>query len=121
MSHYGLKISPYINAKLYRAEKYRQQGEVRQEFACLEDAHVLGQESTYWHTKVHFEMLTWGFRNGSTREVFGQLFRLIGAITKTAIGLLPDGNTGGSNVSPFKPMPVREDLQAMMQQARRES
>jgi hypothetical protein len=45
----------------------------------------------------------------------GQLIRIVGAATKTAIGWVPRGNTGGSNVSPFKPMAVPSDLEEIMQ------
>ncbi|GAA06644.1 putative uncharacterized protein [Photobacterium leiognathi subsp. mandapamensis svers.1.1.] len=51
-------------------------------------------------------MLYWARRNGDHQELRGQLLRVFGALTKTAVGLVPDGNTGGSNVSPFKPLPI---------------
>ncbi len=57
-------------------------------------------------------MLSWAVRQNDRREVFGQLFRIVGASTKTAIGLIPEGNTGGSNVSPFRRLPVPPDLAA---------
>jgi hypothetical protein len=41
----------------------------------------------------------------------------VGAATKTAFGLVPTGNTGGSNVSPIKPMPVPADLRIIIQRA----
>ena len=49
-------------------------------------------------------MLCWGWQQRAYPEVAGQIFRIVGAVTKTAVGLLPQGNTGGANVSPFKPM-----------------
>jgi hypothetical protein len=55
-------------------------------------------------------MLDWAVRRRDPREIVGQVFRIVGAATKTAIGLIPTGNTGGSNVSPFKRMPIPEDL-----------
>ncbi len=121
MADFGTRITRFVNDKLEQARAFRRAGDARQEFTCFEDAHVLGQASTYWHARVHFEMLIWGVRNGSPREVLGQVLRLVGALTKTAIGWLPEGNTGGSNVSPFKPLPVRDDLQALIQRARADS
>jgi hypothetical protein len=59
-------------------------------------------------------MFVWGIRSKSFRETLGQVVRIVGAATKTAIGLVPSGNTGGSNVSPFKPLPVPEDLAAIL-------
>ena len=36
----------------------------------------------------------------------------------TAIGFVPSGNTGGSNISPLKPLPVPAELAAIIEQAR---
>jgi len=51
-------------------------------------------------------MLAWAVRHSKLKECFGQLFRIAGAVTATPIGLVPVGNTGGANVSPFKKMPI---------------
>jgi hypothetical protein len=59
-------------------------------------------------------MFVWWIRSKSFRETLGQVVRIVGAATKTAIGLVPSGNTGGSNVSPFKTLPVPEDLAAIL-------
>lgn len=115
---FSKKITPHVRAELDAAVAARQKGLVAQEFTHLENAHVLGQESTYWHTKVHGLMLLWGLRNRSLKEVTGQLLRMIGAFTKTAIGLVPQGNTGGANVSPFRPMPLSDEHQEIIEQAR---
>ena len=37
---------------------------------------------------------------------------------ETGFGLVPAGNTGGSNVSPFRPLPVADDLAAILAAAR---
>lgn len=78
---------------------------------------MLGQASTVEHVRVHWRMLLWGWQRRSAKECVGQLFRIAGAATKTALGLVPSGNTGGSNISPFKPLPVPGDLAATIQQA----
>jgi hypothetical protein len=99
-------VAPYVEAELANAKRARSAGEAQKGFAHLERAHVLGQESTYWRVMVHVLMLVWATRNRSAREALGQAFRIVGAATKTAFGLVPQGNTGGVNVSPFKKMPV---------------
>lgn len=109
-SNFSRMISPFVQAELKDARRARVSGDIRREFAHLERAHVLGQQSTYWHVKVHVLMLVWGIRNRSMREVFGQIFRIVGAATKTVFGLVPQGNTGGANVSPFKKMPIDPEL-----------
>lgn len=89
-------------------------------FHHLERAHVLGQAVTSEHTRVHWLMLKIGWKRGDLREIFGQLFRIVGASTKTPFGIYPRGNTGGANISPFKPLPVPADLQETISQARGE-
>lgn len=117
-SHFTSQIFPYVNAELTLAKHARQQGHPAAEFHHLENAHVLGQHSTSLHVKVHWLMLLWGFRNRSPKEVLGQLLRTVGAATKTAIGFIPEGNTGGANVSPFKAMPMSSRHAALITKAK---
>lgn len=112
------QIAPAIHAELQQASQQRSAGNAKGEFHHLERAHVLGQASTYWHVVVHIKMLGWGWRQRQTREVLGQLLRIVGAATKTVFGWVPAGNTGGANVSPFKPMPIAADLAAIISAAR---
>jgi hypothetical protein len=105
---------PYVEEKLRDAQQAFTNKDDVAGFKALEDAHVIGQHSTFHHTRVHYEMLKFGLKHRDMKEVFGQIFRIIGAITKTAIGLLPEGNTGGANVSPFKPMPVSPANKAIL-------
>lgn len=105
---------PHVINKLNQANKSFANNDDEQGFKALEDAHVIGQHSTYYHTLVHYKMLMHGLKSGDLKEVLGQVFRLIGAITKTAVGLLPEGNTGGANVSPFKPMPISPENTAIL-------
>jgi hypothetical protein len=88
------------------------------EFAHLERAHVLGQASTREHVRVHWRMLRWALRHRDAREFFGQITRTLGAATKTFIGWVPTGNTGGANVSPIKPMPIDPALAEIIEKAR---
>lgn len=83
-------------------------------FAHLERGHVLGQASTREHVRVHWHMLMWGFRHRRIGEVAGQALRIVGASTKTAFGWVPSGNTGGSNISPFKRLPIAPELAAII-------
>ncbi len=60
------------------------------------------------------------FAVGSKAVFFvqSQVVRIGGAATKTAFGLVPHGNTGGANVSPFARIYVPPDLEARIQEAR---
>ena len=113
------QIASHVEAELENATRARSTGAFQQEFTHLERAHVLGQESTYWHVRVHVLMLVWAFRNGCTTEALGQVMRIIGAATKTRLGWVPQGNTGGSNVSPFKKMPIAPELAVAIEDAKR--
>ena len=115
---FSQRVGSYVEAELAKAKRAKSAGDIQQEFTHLERAHVLGQESTYWHVKVHVLMLVWAIRHRSVRELQGQIFRIVGAATKTAFGLVPQGNTGGANVSPFKKMPIDPELATLIQKAK---
>lgn len=70
-----------------------------------------------YYDRINILMMRWGLRQRSSREVAGQLFRVVGAATKTAFGLVPAGNTGGANVSPFRALPIPADLQILVRAA----
>lgn len=118
--NYSRKVAPFMEGQIALANIARERGDVYEEFKHLENIHVVGQESTYWHVKAHVLMLFWALRNREIREVLGQLFRIIGASTKTAVGLVPRGNTGGANVSPFKTMPINSTLETIITSAKSE-
>ena len=113
MGDFARNIRPYVDAELAAAERDPAGG-----FAHLERAHVLGQASTREHVRVHWRMFRWALRQRDAREALGQIPRLIGAATKTFIGLVPSGNTGGANVSAIQPMPVDPELAAIIERAR---
>ncbi len=119
-SRYSQRVAPFMKQELEQARRAKDDGRPDQEFLHLERAHVLGQASTYWHVSVHLAMLTWGVHNRDLREVLGQMFRVVGAATKTMVGLIPHGNTGGASVSPFQPMPIAPDLAALIQRAQQD-
>lgn len=111
-------IRPHVTEELRRAHTAQADGKPAVAFGHLERAHVLGQASTREHVRVHWEMLLWGLSQRNPREVAGQIFRLVGAATKTSFGMVPAGNTGGSNVSPFEPLPISSDLGSLIEQAK---
>lgn len=119
MSRFAHQIAAHVDAELATAERFEAAGESARSFRHLERAHVLGQASTFHHVRVHVLMLRWSLRHRAWAEARGQLLRIVGAATKTALGWVPTGNTGGSNVSPFKPLPLPKDLAAIIDQAKR--
>lgn len=118
MNNFNQNIRPFVDAELQAAAAEEAAGRAAFAFKHLERAHVLGQASTIQHVRVHWRMLGWGVRQRKVRECLGQVVRIVGAATKTAIGLVPHGNTGGADVSPFKSMLIAPDLLTMMRRAR---
>lgn len=110
-------IRPYVEAELALARKKQRQGNQAEAFTHLENAHVLGQASTRLHVKVHLMMLLWAIKKGNLNEFCGQILRIVVAATKTAFGLVPSGNTGGANVSPFKVMSIPPKLKKILEKA----
>lgn len=110
---FSRNIRPFVDAELRAAR-----ADAAGEFAHLERAHVLGQASTREHVRVHWRMLLWAVKRRDIREFLGQVIRLTGAATKTFIGFVPTGNTGGSNVSAVKPMPIDPELARIIERAR---
>jgi hypothetical protein len=112
------KIKKLIDAEVEKAGRLVAENDLAAAFRHLERAHVLGQAITYEHVRVHFLMLEIGWKRRDLREIFGQLLRVAGASALTPFGIYPIGNTGGANVSPFEPMPIAEDLQAILREAK---
>ncbi len=83
-------------------------------FVHLERAHILSQRRTWLHVRSHVGMLAVGWQRRDGREVLGQLTRIIAAALFSRIWV-PDGNTGGANVSALLKMSLPNDLAAILQ------
>jgi Protein of unknown function (DUF3703) len=118
---FAARIAPYVSAELDAAWALVREGNPAQAFAKLERAHVLGQASTVQHVRVHCHMLAWAWQLRSTAEFRGQLLRILGAATKTFLGWIPSGNTGGTNISPFQRLPIADELASIISQSKRRS
>ena len=101
--------------ELRAAKRARGDAVVTQEWRHLERAHVLSQPRAGLHLRTHVAMLACAFRRRDVHEVAGQMFRLVVAAPGSWTGRYPVGNTGGSNVSAFRPMPIPDDLRALME------
>lgn len=115
---FGERIRPGVDAEIAAAKAAEANGEPVASFRHLERAHVLGQSSTAQHIRAHLHMLAWAARRHDAREVTGQILRVVGAAAGTWAKLVPQGNTGGSNVSGFKSMPIPKDLADQIAAAR---
>lgn len=93
---------------LYRSA--RATSDVQGAWHYLERAHIISQIKLPLHVHSHFEMLKFAVALRDGKEVTGQILRIVLAPLGSALGRIPIGNTGRSNVSPFKPMPMPSDL-----------
>jgi len=59
-------------------------------------------------------MLKFGLKIKNTKEIVGQVPRLIFGGVKSFVGKIPVGNTGGADVPRLQPMEIPEDLKKMI-------
>jgi Protein of unknown function (DUF3703) len=81
----------------------------------LERAHVLGQAHTRWHVLAHWLMLKVAIRRHQGIAAMGQAVRIVLGAIGSAVGRVPTGNTGGSDVSMFARMPIAPELLRIME------
>lgn len=108
-----------MDSQLLKTEVYHQlkQGRIalkknsfKVAFYNFENAHILGQKHIVRHTISHYWMFFLGVKSKNSSEIIGQLTRIISALLFTLIWI-PIGNTGGTNISPIKSIPITKELQ----------
>jgi hypothetical protein len=112
-------LAAAFDAEVQCAERALANDNLSEAFAHLERAHVLGQWYVRPHVITHLGMLRIGWRRRDMREIAGQLIRIPGGMIGSAIGRVPSGNTGGSNVSAFQRLPIPGDLKELLALDRR--
>ena len=118
MSEFGRRIRPYVESEILAAREAESRREPDIAFSHLERAHILGQASTVEHVRVHWHMFLWSIRQRNVRECLGQPLRIVGAAISTAVGQTLQGNTGGTNISRFKSMPLPPELASRIHEVR---
>jgi hypothetical protein len=103
-------LKPYFQKELTEADNTFTKKHYQQSWRHLERAHVLGQPYPFAHSFVHWKMLLFGIKTKNTKEIIGQIPRLLVGGVKSFVGNIPVGNTGGANVPPLKHMEIPEDL-----------
>jgi hypothetical protein len=83
-------------------------------FWHLERAHVIGQTFVGAHAKAHWLMVKLELRRRRFAAVYGQAVRLVLGIIGSTVGVVPVGNTGGTDISMFKRMPIPPDLKEII-------
>ncbi len=108
----GLK--PYYQEEVKAYKINFQKGDFIKAWSHLERAHIIGQPWAVKHTHSHWLMLLFAFKIKNTKEIFGQIPRLLIGGVKSYLGKIPVGNTGGANVPPLRSMEIPEDLKKIM-------
>lgn len=111
------KLKFFFNAEIDAYKIQFNNGNLDLAWKHLERAHVIGQSYPYEHSLAHWKMLVFGFKIKSSKEVIGQIPRLLVGGVKSFVGKIPVGNTGGSNIHPLKSLPIEEDIQKIFRQA----
>ncbi|MFP2956505.1 DUF3703 domain-containing protein [Myxococcus sp. 1LA] len=109
------KLKKHFEYELAHAAVAEAAGNLPEAWRALERAHVLSQAHALPHLRVHRHMFTFAWRRSDVRELLGQVPRLLLAAPGSWLGRAPLGNTGGANVGIFTPMPIPEDIQALLQ------
>lgn len=110
-------LKPHYNKELQSYQQELQSNNFQKAWQHLERAHIIGQSFPYEHSYVHWKMLQFGFRIKNTKEIIGQIPRLLIGGVKSFVGKVPIGNTGGANVPPLKPLPLAPELEQLLAQA----
>ena len=86
----------------------------QQRWRHLERAHILSQPDPWLHTQNHVAMFVLAVRLRDRREALGQVVRILVAAPGSMAGRYPEGNTGRRAVGLTTPMPVPQDLAAVL-------
>lgn len=103
-------LRPFYKEELLLAKNEFAKKNYQQSWHHLERAHILGQPYPLEHTSVHWKMLVFGIKIKNTKEILGQIPRLLVGGVKSFVGKIPVGNTGGANVPPLQPMEIPADI-----------
>jgi len=110
------QLREHFTKELRRAAEAEARGERSAAWTFLERAHILSQAHAWAHLRVHWRMFSFAWRGRDARELLGQVPRLMLAVPGSLLGRAPRGNTGGANVGIFTPMPISEELQALLRE-----
>ncbi|WP_224244093.1 DUF3703 domain-containing protein [Hyalangium gracile] len=110
------RLRGHFETELRQSVEAETRGEWSSAWRFLERAHILSQAYAGPHLRVHWAMFTFAWRRRNWGEMLGQLPRLVLAGPGSLLGRAPLGNTGGANVGIFTPMPIPEDLQALLRE-----
>jgi len=108
------ELKAAFEAEMAVAIDLYRKGRLGQAFRHFEIAHILGQRYVVPHVVTHWWMLKIGLKRRSASEVVGQVVRIVLGALGSAVGVVPTGNTGGTNISMFKRLPIDPSLEKLV-------
>lgn len=111
--HLALKLA--FQAEMAAAGRAISAGQLDLGMRHLETAHVLGQYHVLPHCQAHWMMLGVACKRRRYADACGQAVRIVLGAFGSFAGLVPQGNTGGSDVGMFRTMPVDPGLAALIE------
>jgi hypothetical protein len=107
-------VQTHFKNEMYLSKLCLQNNNFQHYWHHLERAHIIGQKYPYEHSLVHWKMLKFGIKIKNTKEIIGQIPRLLVGGVKSFVGHVPTGNTGGANVPPLRKMEIPEDIKVLL-------
>lgn len=108
------KAREHFNLELSLSRLAEKSNDYETAWKHLARAHILGQYFAWPHVQTHLLMFRLGFKTHNTKEILGQIPRLILAAPGSWLKRAPKGNTGLSNVGIFQPMEIPDDLKKIL-------
>lgn len=104
-----------LSMELAMARELIRKADYEEASGHLERLHILGQRQVRWHVLSHWLMLEVALRRRQFAAAMGQAVRIVLGAIGSAVGRVPVGNTGGSDVNMFRRMPIPPDLLEVME------
>lgn len=109
-----VKLRLAFDREISLGEELIASGNLEHAFEHLERAHVLGQIFVGPHSRAHWLMLKLELRRRRFGAAFGQVMRLLLGVIGSAVGVVPVGNTGGTDIGMFRRLPIAPELREII-------
>ena len=100
-------LTAAFEAEMAAAKQLMQAGHLNRAMRHLECANVLGQAYVMPHVRSHWAMFRIAVKRRSPADGIGQAARIVLGALGSAVGVVPTGNTGGTEISMFARLPDR--------------
>lgn len=110
-----IHVRALLAEEISLARSFLRSGDHEGAMRHLERAHVLGQRFIAPHVLVHWLMFRVAVARRDPGAALGQIARIALGAIGSAVGVLPIGNTGSSDVGMFREMPIPPELARLLE------